>query len=105
MKKNMIVGIALAIGMLSVNALSASAASSCCSNGNCADKQIVQQFAKETFALSTELNTKDIELRELYSYDGIDTHKAGRLEAQIKELKDEIKIIAEKYGISACCLG
>lgn len=104
MKKNMIVGIALAMGILSVGAFSASAASSCCSSGICTDKQVVQQFSQETSALSSALKTKDVELRELYSYDSIDTRKAGELEADIKELKNKIKVAGDKYGIPNCCI-
>lgn len=99
MKKNMIVGIAMAMGILTVGAISASAADSC---GKCADKQAVQQFTQETAALTSALKTKDIELREQHSYDGIDTRKVSALEEELKELKDKINAAAQKYGIPAC---
>lgn len=99
MKKNMIVGMAMAIGILTVGALSASAADSC---GKCADKQAVQQFTQETAALTSALKAKDIELREQYAYDSINTHKVGELEGELKELKDKINAAAQKYGIPAC---
>ena len=105
MKKNMIVGIALAMGMLSVGAVSASAAGSCCNDGKCTDKQVVQQFSQETAGLASALKAKDIELRELYGYDGLDIYKVSELEAEIKELKGKIKVVAEKLNISACCRG
>ncbi|MBI5655643.1 MAG: hypothetical protein HZC44_01995 [Geobacter sp.] len=104
MKKNMIVGLALAMGILSVGAISASAATSCCGNGNCADKQVVQQFTQETSALSSTVKAKDLELRGLYGYEGFDIRKADELEAEIKDLKGKIKVVADKYGISSCCL-
>lgn len=104
MKKNMIVGMALAIGILSAGAVSASAANPCCGNGKCSDKQTVQQFTQETAELSSALKTKDLELRGLYIYDGIDIRKVDQLEAEIKDLKGKIKTVADKYGISACCL-
>ena len=104
MKKNMIVGVALAMGILSVGVVSASASGSCCSDGSCGDKQAVQQFTQETTALSTALKAKDLELRELNGYDSIDIRKAGSLEAELKELKAKIKVAAEKYGISSCCI-
>jgi len=104
MKKNMIIGVALAMGILSVGAISASAADSCCSDGKCADKQIVQKFTQETAELSSALKGKNIELREQYSFDGIDINKVNELEAELKELKGKIKVVAEKYGITACCL-
>lgn len=105
MKKNMIVGIAVAMGMLSVGTISASAAGSCCSDGTCADKQVVQKFLQETAGLDSALKARDLELRELYSYDGIDVRKADELEAEIKELKGKVKVVGEKYGIKPCCLG
>ncbi len=104
MKKNMIVGVALAIGILSVGAVSASASGSCCNDGKCGDKQAVQQFTQETTALSNALKAKDLELRDLYSYDSINIRKADSLEAELKELKAKIKVAAEKYGISSCCI-
>ena len=99
MKKNMIIGLALALGILSVGALSASAADTC---GKCADKQAVQQFSQETDSLSATLKAKDLELRGLYGYDSIDIHKVNALEEEIKELKNKINAAAVKYGIPAC---
>jgi peptidoglycan hydrolase CwlO-like protein len=99
MKKNMIIGMALAFGILSVGALSASAADT---SGKCADKQAIQQFSHETDSLTSTLKAKDLELRGLYTYDSIDIRKADALEAEIKELKDKINAAATKYGIPAC---
>jgi len=99
MKKNIIVGIAMALGMLTVGALSASAADLC---GKCADSQAVQQFKQETDVLTSELKAKDIELRWLYSYDSIDMQKVNVVEAKIKELKEKINASASKLGIPAC---
>lgn len=104
MKKKMIIGIALIMGMLSVGAISASAAGSCCNDGKCADEQVVQKLTQETAALSSALKAKDIELSEQNSYDSIDMNKVNNLEAELKELKGKIKVAAEKYGISTCCL-
>lgn len=106
MKKQMIVGIAMAMGVLSVGAMSASAsiAGSCCNSGTCADKQAVQKFTQETDALSSALKVKNAELRQQYSYDGIDAQKVSALEAEISELKNSLKAAAGKYGISTCCL-
>jgi peptidoglycan hydrolase CwlO-like protein len=104
MKKNLIVGIALALGVLSVGAVSASAASTCCNEGKHAGMQNVQQFSRETTKLSNELKAKDIELRELYGFDGLDTNKVSALEADIKQLKGQIVHIAGKYDVQSCCL-
>lgn len=99
MKKNMIIGMAMALGILSVGALSASAADTC---GKCADKQAVEQFSQETKDLTSTLKAKDLELRALNGYDSYDTRKASELEAEIKELKDKINASATKLGIPAC---
>lgn len=104
MKKKMIIGIALAMGMLSVGAISASAEGSCCNDGKCADKQVVQKFTQETAELSGALKAKDIELREQYSYNHINMNKVNSLEAELKELKAKIRVVAEKYGLPTCCL-
>jgi hypothetical protein len=104
MKTNMIVGIALALGMLSVGAVSASAAGSCCASGKCSDKQVVQQFSQETAGYTSALKAKNLELSELYRYDGIDASKVDGIEAAIKVLKGKIRVVAEKDGIPTCCL-
>lgn len=104
MKKNIIVA-TLAMGILSVGTLSASAAGSCCKEGTCADKQSVQQFKQGTSALTSALNAKNFELRELYGYDSINIRKINQLEAEIADLKNQIKLVAEKEGIRTCCRG
>lgn len=104
MKKNMIVGIALAMGVLSVGAVSASAAGPCCGDGMCGDKQAAQQFTQEASALTNALKAKDLELRGLNSSDSINIRKADELEAELKELKGKLKVIATKHGISSCCI-
>ena len=103
MNKNMIVGIAVAMGMLSASVLSASAAVSCCGDSQCSDTQDHQQFTKETAALSSAFKAKDIKLRELALSETYDTWQAAALETDLKELKAKINTVAEKHGISACC--
>jgi hypothetical protein len=103
MKKNMVIGIALAMGMLSVGAVSASAAGSCCGTGKCTDEQVVRKFIQETATLSSALKTKDIELREQYGLEGIDYRKVQDLEAEIREIKGKINVVGEKYDMPACC--
>lgn len=100
MSKKTIVGLLLAMGILTVGALSASAAEPC---GKCTEKQVVQQFNQETGGLTSALKAKEIELRQQYSYDSIDTHKVEALEAELKELKDGIIAAAQKHGIADCC--
>lgn len=108
MKKNMISGIAVTIGMLSIGALSASASGSNPDRVNCADKQAYQQFTRETASLTSLLKVKEMELHTMSSYDGIDfgydgndSGKRGKLE-EIRELKNRINAAAQKLGIPAC---
>lgn len=100
MKKNIIVGVAMAVGVLSIGALSASAAEIC--NGNCSDPQSVQQFKQETKSISQQLDEKQSQLREQYGYDSQDIRIISTLEAEIKELKAQINASAKKYALSEC---
>jgi len=104
MKTNMIIGIALALATLSVGTVSASSAGSCCGAGSCGDKQAVQQFTQETAGLTSALKAKDSELRELNGYDSFRHRKAERIEGELKGMKENIKVIADKHGISSCCI-
>jgi peptidoglycan hydrolase CwlO-like protein len=103
MKKKTMVGIALAMGMLSVGAISASAASSCCNDGKCTDRQVVEKVVQETAGTARLLNAMEIQLRELYGYEGFDNQKAAELESEIEGLKSKIKVVEQRYGISSCC--
>lgn len=104
MKKQMIVGIAIAAGMFSFGVFSASAADFGSTAASCTDKQAYQQFVQETAGLADKLNKTDWELREQYnSSDSIDNNKVRELEENQKEFKKEINAAAQKYGIPACC--
>lgn len=106
MKKRIVVGIALALGILSMGAVSASAAPSCCDGSKrCADKQVVGKFEQENAGTASALKAKELELRGLYVYDSIDPHRMADLEDQIKELKTQLNQEAKKSGILPCCLG
>jgi len=100
MKKHIIAGTALAIGLF--GAFSASAAEAC---DKCIEKQALQQFNQETSGLTATLKAKILELRGLYGYESVDIHKVNQLEAEIKELKDRIDLSATKLGIPPCSRG
>jgi hypothetical protein len=68
MKKKLIVGIAMAVGMLSFGVLSASAAGSDPNVASCAGKHAYQQFNRETAGLISMLKAKEIELQEQNAY-------------------------------------
>lgn len=103
MKKNIIVGITLAIGMLSVGAMAASAAGPCCKDGKCTDSQAVQQFTGESSALISTLKVKDAEIAQERGFEGPNLDKISMLESERKAIKGQIDSISLKYGIPACC--
>lgn len=103
MKKQAMIVTALAMGMLSVGAISASAGDSCCGDGKCTDKQMVQKVVQETAGTAGILKAKEIQQLELYGFDGFDPAKAAGLESEIQGLKNKIKVVEEKYGVSSCC--
>ena len=102
MKRNMIAGMAMALGILAVGAFSASAADTC---GKCADDKAVQQFTQETAGLRGTLKAKDLELRRQYAFDNINIYTVNALESEIRELNRQIDAAALKHGISACSRG
>lgn len=112
MKKNMIVGIAVAVVMLSFGALSVSAAGSAPNVVTCAGKHADQQFVQETAGLASAIRAKEVELQAENAYrewdgyhQGIDVRKINALELELRELKDRIKTIAQKHGFTACACG
>lgn len=105
MNKKMMAVTAMALGMLSGGSVSAWAANSCCDGSKCADRQAVQQFQRETAETSGALQVKELELRELYGYDGIDSNRMTELQSEITGLKGQIRVIAKRYGVTSCCLG
>jgi len=103
MKKNMVAGIAMAVGILSIGALASAAGGSEQSMEACVSKSAYQQFIQESSELTNKLKNKEFELREQYSLsDYVDNYKVGELEADQKELKNKINAVAQKYGIPAC---
>ena len=104
MKKNIIVGIALAMGILSAGTLSASTASACTDSSKCTDAKTYEKFSQEASALISAIKAKDSELRQQYGYDRFDPRRINELEAEIKELKGQIKHIADKHGVLPCCI-
>lgn len=71
MKRNIVMGIAIALGVLSTGVVGASAATaaSCCNEGACFDKTSAQKYKQETAPLSNAVRIKEIELSKLLGYD------------------------------------
>ena len=121
MKNNIIMNIAIVVGMLSFGVLSASAADSFISEtnsvpgfdsavdsgGSSLGKQDVNKFLLETATLASALKAKEIELSEQNVYTvsesnsvpGFYNSKTSTLKSEIKEIKDRIKAAAQKYGV------
>ncbi|KAB0671168.1 hypothetical protein F6V30_00825 [Oryzomonas sagensis] len=106
MKRNIVMGIAIALGVLSTGVVGASAATttSCCNEGVCFDKSSARQYQQETAPLSDAVRAKEMELSQLLGYDSTIT-EVRQLEAEIKDLKDRIAAVAKKYDIQDCCRG
>jgi hypothetical protein len=104
MKRDRIAGIVVVMGMLSIGAVNAAAANQCCDTVKCADNEALQRTTRETSSLSGALKAKEQELRGLYAYEGTDIRIADALEAEIRGLKRDISVAAEKNGIALCCV-
>lgn len=84
--------------MVSIGALSAQAADFYCKK----DAEALHVYQQESAGVSSALQKKELELRELYAYDSIDIRKVAVLEAEIKTLKSSLERIAQKNGLTAC---
>ncbi len=84
-------GVALAeTGQTSVKAISA---------------DTLNKFRQQTVDLREQLNAKDLELRGLYAYEGIDMRRVDELEGDIKEIKAKIRSLAASMNLEPCnCL-
>lgn len=107
MRKNTVVGIVMAVGMLSFGALTASAANSDFAMASCNSKQSYQQYSQETSGLMSELKSKEIELQALYGNDrygnGSNNDRAvSELNGEIKSLKNKINASSQKNEIMDC---
>lgn len=100
MKKQPIIGLALAVGVLTIGVYSASAAEH--QDSSCNNHQVVQQFEQHVSGLKRSLALKGTELREQYLPDSIDIYKVAALEEEIKELKGQIDAAAQKYALAPC---
>lgn len=63
------------------------------------------KFRQQTVDLREQLKAKDLELRGLYAYDGIDMRRVDELEGDIKEIKTKIRSVAASMNLEPCnCL-
>ncbi len=62
-------------------------------------------FRQNTADLREQLKVKDLELRGLYAYDGIDIRRVDELEGDIKGIKAKIRSVAANMNLESCnCL-
>ncbi|GLI39538.1 hypothetical protein KI811_16000 [Geobacter hydrogenophilus] len=61
--------------------------------------ETVKQFRQNTATLREQLSAKNLELRQQYGYDGLNTSRIDELEGQLRELKEKIKAEARKLNI------
>jgi len=65
----------------------------------------LNKFRQHTVDLREQLKAKDLELRGLYAYDGIDMRRVDELEGDIKEIKAKIRSVAASMNLEPCnCL-
>ena len=105
LKKVTAIGIALALGLLLINAVYAHWWGSWwggpgMQRGIGANIENVQKFQKETLPLRDELTTKELELQNEYSKSNPDYDRAATLEKGIVDLQAKIGAVANKYGVS-----
>ena len=103
MKKNMVVGIAMAVGILSFGALSAFADGSDSNLDYCYGNQANHQFNKESAGLVSQIKEKKSELKDLlYTDASYDINKANKLEKDVKQLEGKINTTAHMHGMESC---
>lgn len=72
---------------------------------NVKSAEALNKFRQHTADLREQLKTKDLELRGLYAYDGIDMRRVDELEGDIKEIKAKIRSVAASMNLEPCnCL-
>lgn len=67
--------------------------------------ETLNKFRQHTSELREQLKAKDLELRGLYAYDGLDTGRVAELEEDINEIKAKIRSVAASMNLEPCnCL-
>lgn len=56
--------------------------------------ETVKQFRQNTASLKEKLSGKELELRQEYSYEGINMRRIDELEGEIRAIKEKIKSVA-----------
>ena len=65
--------------------------------------EALSKFRQHTASLREELEAKELELRNEYAYEGLNTSRIAELEEDIKEIKAKIRSVAASLNIEPCC--
>ncbi len=65
--------------------------------------ETLSKFRQHTASLREELEAKELELRNEYAYEGIDTRRVADLEAEIAIIKAKVRSVAASLKLEPCC--
>lgn len=68
-----------------------------------ASAEALSKFRQHTASLREELEAKELELRNEYAYEGIDTRRVAELEAEIAIIKAKVRSVAASLKLEPCC--
>ena len=101
--KNKVMALVLVVAVLAIG--SAAFAETGQVNVKAINADALNKFRQHTVDLREQLKAKDLELRGLYAYDGIDMRRVDELEGDIKEIKAKIRSVAASMNLEPCnCL-
>ncbi|QEM68855.1 hypothetical protein FO488_12280 [Geobacter sp. FeAm09] len=67
---------------------------------NVISTETLNKFRQHTTDLREQLKAKDLALRSLYTYDGLDTRRVVELEEDIKGIKAKIRSVAAGMNLT-----
>ena len=102
MRKNMLAFVVVAV-VLALNGVVYAEDST--ANVKVISAETLNKFRQHTTDLREQLKAKDLELRGLYAYEGLDTWRVAELEEDLKGIKARIKSVAVSMNLEPCnCL-
>ena len=100
MKKIIVTGLAVLIGLFLTSAVYAWWGGHGMGYGTGANVETMKKFQKETLSLRDELMTKEIDLQNEYNKPVPDTNRIGTLRKEIIDIQTKIQTVADKYGLT-----
>lgn len=101
MKKIIVTGLAVLIGLFLTSAVYAWWDGYGMGSGAGTNVETMKKFQKETLNLRDELMTKQMELQNEFNKPVPDTNRIVALKKEIIDLQAKIRTVAEKYGLPA----